>query len=221
MGRSTLNKEFTMLPLHYSLHHITPLLKHYELSQSLQKNIWLKMDCYQPIQSFKIRGIGHLCMHAKQQGYTHLVAASGGNAGYAAAYAAEQLGMQATVFMPNHISIHTQNKLKHLNAKVVITGVSIDEAQEAAQAYVTEHNAFFVPPFNHPLIWEGHISLIDEIHQQMRHQTQQQPDAIVLSVGGGGLLCGVMQGLEKYGWQDTVVITSETLGTNQGCPIKT
>jgi L-serine/L-threonine ammonia-lyase len=196
---------------HLALHHITPLLKQYAISQTLHKDIWLKMDCYQPIQSFKIRGIGHLCVHAKQQGYTHLVSASGGNAGYATAYAAYQLGMQATVFMPKHISIHTQNKLKQLNASVVIVGDSIDEAQQVAQTYVSEHNAFFIPPFNHPLIWDGHVSIVDELYTQMQHK----PDAIVLSVGGGGLLCGIMKGLEKYHWQhDVAVITSETLGTN-------
>ena len=58
-----------------------------------------------------------------------------------------------------------------------------------------------------PLIWEGNASLVDELVAE-----GIKPGAIVLSVGGGGLLCGVQRGLERHGWQDVRIIAVETEG---------
>jgi L-serine/L-threonine ammonia-lyase len=200
------------------LHCITPTIKHEALSIELNKNIWLKMDCYQPVLSFKIRGIGHLCEQAKQQGYTDLVAVSGGNAGYAAAYAGLHLGMSATVFMPAHISGVTKQKLMQLGANVEQVGDSFDDAYIAANAYIAKHKAFFVHPFDHADIWTGHSTLVDELVHQVTQPLStaniNKPQAIVLSVGGGGLMCGVIQGLIKHGWGDVKIIAVETQGTN-------
>jgi L-serine/L-threonine ammonia-lyase len=65
----------------------------------------------------------------------------------------------------------------------------------------------FLHPFDDPLLWEGHDSLIDEVKQ-----SGVKPDAVVLSVGGGGLLSGVVQGLQRNGWGDVPVIAVETEG---------
>ncbi len=194
------------MPLHYN----TPLIKHYNLSNQLNKNIWLKMDCFQPVQSFKIRGIGKLCVNAKEKGYSHLVSASGGNAGYATAYSGYCLNMSVTVFMPNNAAISTQNRLKELGANVILSGDSLDDAQKSALEYAEKYAAFFVPPFNHPIIWEGHSTIIDELTEQM----EEQPDTIVMSVGGGGLMCGIIQGIDRHNWENVKIITSETIGTS-------
>jgi L-serine/L-threonine ammonia-lyase len=66
----------------------------------------------------------------------------------------------------------------------------------------------YVSPFDHPLIWEGHATLVDELVSEI-----DRPDAIVLSVGGGGLLCGVIEGLRRTGWQDVPILAVETEGT--------
>ena len=55
----------------------------------------------------------------------------------------------------------------------------------------------YVSPFDHELLWEGHSTLIDELAS-----ANCKPDAIVLSVGGGGLLCGVYQGLKRHDWSE-------------------
>ena len=67
------------------LHLQTPVFENPAINQRLNKKIYLKMECYQPVGSFKIRGIGALCQEAVQSGVDHLVCSSGGNAGYAAA----------------------------------------------------------------------------------------------------------------------------------------
>lgn len=55
---------------------------------------------------------------------------------------------------------------------------------------------------------EGHSSIVKELKETMT----EKPGAIVLAVGGGGLLCGVVQGLAEVGWRDVPVITMETIG---------
>ena len=82
------------------LHVRTPLIESLPLSTRTGKRILLKMENLQPAGSFKIRGIGLLCEQGKRDGIGHFVSSSGGNAGYAAAYAGKQLGIQTTVFVP-------------------------------------------------------------------------------------------------------------------------
>ena len=55
-----------------------------------------------------------------------------------------------------------------------------------------------VSSFNDPILWEGHASMISEIH----HQLHQKPDAIFCSVGGAGLLGGIIIGCKNVGWDD-------------------
>ena len=66
-----------------------------------------------------------------------------------------------------------------------------------------------IHPFDDPLLWQGHASLIDEIASVHR-----KPGAVVLSVGGGGLLAGVVEGLRGNGWHDVPVIAVETEGAS-------
>lgn len=58
--------------------------------------------------------------------------------------------------------------------------------------------SILVPAYDHELLWEGHSSMIQEIARQL----PKRPDAIFCSIGGGGLLGGVIIGCEKQGWDD-------------------
>ena len=73
------------------------------------------------------------------------------------------------------------------------------KAREAAQEAGGE-NCLYCPPFDHPLIWEGNASLMHEIAAKVNEIGQV--DAVVVSVGGGGLLCGIQAGIESLGWID-------------------
>jgi len=66
---------------------------------------------------------------------------------------------------------------------------------------------FFIHPFDDPLLWRGHASMIDEIAA-----TGVKPEAVVLSVGGGGLLCGAIEGLHRNHWTDVPIVAVETKG---------
>ncbi len=191
-----------------SLHIKTPLLSSLPLSKKSGKTIYLKCENLQPSGSFKIRGIAKLCQQWQALGKTELVCSSGGNAGYSAAYAAKQLGMGVTVFVPESTHPIFIQALMSLEAKVKIIGQAWDEANQAALAFNDKVSGGFIPPFDHPTIWAGHASLMTELHQQM----PKQPDLIILAVGGGGLLCGVAEGLHQVGWQSTAILAVEPTG---------
>ncbi|HRK85320.1 pyridoxal-phosphate dependent enzyme [Alcaligenes sp. SDU_A2] len=189
------------------LHLDTPLLYSHALSEQLNKQLWLKMDALQPSGSFKIRGIGYACQHYAQQGKTRFVSSSGGNAGIAVAYAGRRLNIPTLVVVPETTSEHARRLIQREKAELLVVGRNWNEANDHAQALLQENDAF-IHPFDDPLLWKGHASLIAEVAAQ-----GIRPDAILLSVGGGGLLSGIAQGMQDHGWQDTPIIAVETHGT--------
>jgi L-serine/L-threonine ammonia-lyase len=190
------------------LHIHTPLIESLPLSERTGRRIWLKMENLQPAGSFKIRGIGLLCEQGKRDGVSRFVSSSGGNAGYAAAYAGRKLGVQTTVFVPETTPPDARRKIASQGAEVQVAGRVWDEADLEARALAEKVEGLYISPFDHPLIWEGHATIVDELAREI-----EKPDAIVLSVGGGGLLCGVIEGLRRNGWQDVAVLAVETEGT--------
>lgn len=190
------------------LHIHTPLLASRPLSLICGRSIKLKLDAMQPPGSFKIRGVGHACLTYYRQGARRFISSSGGNAGIAVAYAGRCLSLPVTVVVPETTSIRAQELLKMEGANLIVKGASWQEANAHAQSMVGPQDAF-LHPFDDPLLWEGHASLIDEVALD-----GQKPDAVVLSVGGGGLLAGVIKGLRRHGWHDVPVIGVETEGAD-------
>jgi L-serine/L-threonine ammonia-lyase len=190
-----------------SLYIQTPVYTNPEIDAALGKTVYFKMECYQPVGSFKARGIGALCREAAVSGKGRLISSSGGNAGYAAAYAGRQLGVDVTVVVPESTSEMARRRIESEGAELIVRGAAWDEANVYAQRLAQEVNGAFIPPFDHPTIWQGNATLVDEAARQC-----PKPDAVVLSVGGGGLLCGVVEGLHRNGWADVPVIAVETEG---------
>lgn len=189
------------------LHLQTQLINNLRLSEALNKTILFKMDCWQHSGSFKNRGISVLCEQLVAMGSKELICSSGGNAGLAVAYAGRSLGVPVTVFVPETTSKPAIERIRLEGATIKIVGKVWDEADAAARAEVETRKAGYVPPFDHPLIWEGHASIVDELTLET-----EKPDAIVLSVGGGGLLCGIAHGLKRHGWEDVPILAVETEG---------
>lgn len=190
-----------------ALHNKTPLFYAHELSSQLNKKIYFKMDCHQPTGSFKIRGVGKRCQEAVEQGYEHLVIASGGNAGLATAYAGWKMGIKTTVVVPTTTKEFMQAKIAALGATVKVFGEAWNDANVFAQSLVKKEKAIYIPPFDHPTIWTGNASVIDECDAEMA-----PPDVVIVAVGGGGYFCGVMEGVLQNNWKNTTVITAETDG---------
>jgi L-serine/L-threonine ammonia-lyase len=190
------------------LHLETPLIESRALGRRVSQRVWLKMEALQPCGSFKARGIGFACQRYVSYGRRRLVSSSGGNAGLAVAYAGRRLGVPVTVVVPHSTSERARQLLRDEAAEVVVFGQSWQEAHEHAQTLL-DADAAYLHPFDDPLIWEGHASLVNEVLA-----SGLEPEAIVLSVGGGGLLCGVAMGLEKAGRSNVTIVTAETAGAD-------
>lgn len=189
-----------------ALHIETPLIESRPLGAAASRSVWLKLEALQPSGSFKLRGIGHACETYKAQGARRFVSSSGGNAGLAVAYAGRLLEIPVTVVVPETTTERAKELLRLEGADVIVQGVSWQEANDYAHSLMGAADAF-LHPFDDPLLWHGHATLVDEIAR-----TGLKPDAIVLSVGGGGLLSGVVEGLHRNGWHDIPVIAVETEG---------
>jgi len=189
------------------LHIETPLVESLPLCRKVEGRVWLKMESQQPSGSFKLRGIGNACRTHAASGAEGFLCSSSGNAGIAVAYSGRKLGLPVTVIVPETTSSRAIELIEQEGARVVMRGASWQEAHEYA-AEVLEAGWEYIHPFDDPLLWSGHATIIDEtVRQGVR------PDAVVISVGGGGLLCGVIQGLRRNGLPAMPVIAVETEGT--------
>lgn len=188
------------------LHHRTPLLPSTSLSQHLGAEVWLKLESAQPPASFKIRGMGCVAERAVAAGAERLVTSSGGNAGLAVAWAGRQLGVPVLVVVPGRTSALMRDRIAAEGAEVLVHGEVWDDAHEHAIALARE-GGHLVHPFDHPDVWDGNATLIHEVAEAM-----PKPGSVVVSVGGGGLLVGVLQGLREVGWADVPVLGVETHG---------
>lgn len=189
------------------LHHATPLLPSTALEACAGVPVWLKLESSQPSASFKLRGMGLAAERAVARGATQLVSSSGGNAGYAVAWAGRSLGVPVTVVVPRSTGARMRGLIAAAGAEVRVHGAVWDEAHQAAIALAEETGGALLHPFDHPDIWEGHASLMAEVAE-----AGLRPARVVVAVGGGGLLCGVLQGLEAAGWSDVPVLAVETEG---------
>lgn len=189
-----------------ALHIETPLLESRPLSLASGRSVWLKMDALQPPGSFKIRGIGAACEHHAGNGKKRFVSSSGGNAGIAVAYAGRRLSIPVSVFVPETTSEWAKSLIRQEGAEVFVHGASWQEANERALEAV-DAEAAFIHPFDDPLLWTGHATMIDEAVR-----AGVSFDAVVLSVGGGGLMAGVAEGLTRNGLGDIPIIAVETEG---------
>jgi L-serine/L-threonine ammonia-lyase len=189
------------------IHVVTPLWESQPLSAALGARVLMKMEALQPIGSFKARGMGAACQASWEAGARRLVCASGGNAGYAVAYAGRQIGIPVTIVVPKTTPAWMQDLIRRQGAAVLVHGDSWDDAHAYATALADKEQAAYIHPFDDPRVWQGHASIIHEVAE-----AGVKPSAIVVSVGGGGLLCGLLEGMHQVGWTAVPVLAVETEG---------
>ncbi|KAJ3268907.1 DNA helicase mcm9 [Terramyces sp. JEL0728] len=195
--------DFTFVQMYES----TPLLT----VKKGDNEFYLKLDNLQPSQSFKMRGISNcISTHLKQNPQlTTIISSSGGNAGLSATIVAVRLGLKVIVYCPTTTSQQTIQRLEKEGAQVVSVGQVWDMTHLEALKKVEElgEHGFYVHPFEHPDTWMGHSSIVSEIF------SHTSPDIIICSVGGGGLLCGILTGLIEHK-ANTIVYCVETFGAH-------
>jgi threonine dehydratase len=171
--------------------------------------VWLKLEFMQHTGSFKARGAFNRILAAAEAGELPaegVIAASGGNAGLAVAYAAKSLNVPAEVYVPTTAPTVKVTKLGAFGATVVQHGTEYAEAYEAATKRAVETGALFCHAYDQLEICAGQGSVAVELLDQLG-----QVDTVVLAVGGGGLMAGVATALEG---QTTVVgVEPETIPT--------
>ncbi len=190
------------------LHIETPLIESVPLSKRVKSKVWLKMEALQPSGSFKLRGIGMACQHYSSEGAKRFISSSGGNAGIAVAYSGRKLGVPVTVVVPVTTTEGAITAIRDEKADVVIKGETWQEAHQYSLE-LTGSGSVYIHPFDNPLLWAGHATIIDEVRKLNLH-----PDAVVLSVGGGGLLCGTIEGLNNNNMPNVPILAVETEGAD-------
>jgi len=188
------------------LHSETPLIESTSLSHHVSGRVWLKMESLQPSGSFKMRGVGHACNTYHQKGARKFISSSGGNAGIAVACCGKALKVPVTVVVPESTTQRAIEMIRQEDAHVIIHGRTWQEAHTYSLT-LTDSDSAHIHPFDNPLLWTGHSTLIDDICKQ-----GLSPDIVVLSVGGGGLLCGILEGLHHNGLSHIPVLAVETQG---------
>lgn len=152
--------------------------------------VWLKCEFMQHAGVFKTRGAFNRLLAARERGELDetigIVAASGGNAGLANAYAAAVLGVPARVFVPTTAPAVKVSRLREYGAEVVQVGAEYAEAYDAATAFVGRSGAVFCHAYDQVDIAAGAGTLAEEILDAAPSIT-----AVVVAVGGGGLFAGV------------------------------
>ncbi|MBL0426268.1 threonine/serine dehydratase [Ramlibacter alkalitolerans] len=156
------------------------------------REVWLKLEHLQVSGSFKARGMyNRLLAHPIPA--SGVIVASGGNAGIATAAAARALGVKCEVFVPTVSSAAKQRKLRELGADVVVTGAAYADALEACLARQRETGALLTHAYDQPEVVAGAGTLALE----MEEQGGRTPEAVLVSVGGGGLIAGIAAWFEQ------------------------
>lgn len=173
--------------LHYS-HFIrqTPLWKLPGKALGIDcAEVWLKLEHLQTGGSFKARGMLNRLL-SNPIPASGVIVASGGNAGIATAAAARELGVACEVFVPEISSPAKRARLAGLGARVVVGGAAYADALQACLARQQQTGALLTHAYDQPEVLVGAGTMALEIEAQ-----GGLPDAVLVSVGGGGLIGGV------------------------------
>lgn len=169
----------------------TPLVHSTTLSDELGAAVYLKMECLQKTGSFKPRGaFNKLLSLTEEERRRGVVGVSGGNHAQGLAYAARQLGVQATICMPETTPQNYLSATEGYGATIVLAE-DIRAAFRAAERYRSE-GSVIVHPFDDPLVASGQGTIALEILQDLPSVSR-----IYISIGGGGLIAGMAAALKE------------------------
>src|SRR3954469_14334528 len=166
---------------------VTPVYGSETFGRLVGTRVWLKAENLQRTGSFKIRGaVNKLSTLGEAERTAGVIAASAGNHGQAVAWAARELGIAATVFMPLDAPMAKVEATRNYGAETVLSGAMFDDALAEGAARAEETGATFVHAFEDADVIAGQGTLGLELAEQL-------PDAqtFLLPIGGGGLAAGI------------------------------
>jgi threonine dehydratase len=167
--------------------YLSPCARSETLSRLTGTSAYLKLDNLQMTGAYKERGaLNKLLLLPAAERDRGLITASAGNHAQAVAYHAGRLGVTATIVMPEATPIMKVANTRSHGARVVLHGANYDEAYAEARRLEQVERLTFVHPFDDPHVIAGQGTVALEILEQ-----EPETDAIVVPVGGGGLVSGV------------------------------
>ncbi|HNI44221.1 MAG TPA: threonine ammonia-lyase IlvA, partial [Chitinophagales bacterium] len=170
---------------------ITPLQHNPNLSERHQCNVFLKREDLQPVRSYKIRGAYNRMLNlTPEQAQQGVVCASAGNHAQGVAYACQQLGIQAEIYMPTTTPSQKIRQVERIGKNfvhVVLAGDTYDAAYSAAQSYCDAQKKVFIHPFDDSDVIEGQGTVAVDILNTFKGDI----DYLFVPIGGGGLSAGV------------------------------
>ena len=172
---------------------VTPMESSRFLSTVLGAPVYLKCENLQRTGSYKIRGAyNRMSKLTDEEKACGVVTASAGNHAQGVAFAARELGIKATIFMPVGVALPKLQATRDYGADVILRGHTVTEPLLAAAAYAKETGAILIPPFDHADVVTGQGTLGLEILDQV-------PDleTVIVPIGGGGLISGVASALKQ------------------------
>jgi threonine dehydratase len=165
----------------------TPVYGSETLSRRVGRKVWLKAENLQRTGSFKVRGaVNKLSLLGGEERAAGVIAASAGNHGQAVAWAARELGIKSTVFMPQDAPMAKVEATRNYGADTVLAGAGFDDALAAALDRAREASATFVHAFEDEAVIAGQGTIGLELAGELR-----EVETFVLPVGGGGVAAGI------------------------------
>lgn len=171
----------------------TPLVQSYYLGGALSgiddgRSYFFKLESMQRAKSFKIRGALSVMLALTEEERARGVGAiSSGNHGSSVAYAAQMLGIPATIIVPETTPRSKLDKIAYFGGKVHQVGRTYDEAHAAGLAYIAERGLTYVDAYyDDPRLYGGQGTIALELLEQL-----PEVDTIVVPIGGGGLSTGI------------------------------
>jgi threonine dehydratase len=165
----------------------TPLERSRWLSEELGADVWLKLECLQLTGSFKLRGaMAKLSQLSAEERARGVLTVSAGNHGLGVAYCAEALSLDARIVVPRSASPAKVAAIRRYAVTLIERGETYDEAERAARQMEMESGATFVSPYNDAEVIAGQGTVALELLEDA-----PDLDAIIVPVGGGGLIAGV------------------------------
>ena len=172
---------------------VTPVYGSETFTRMCGREVWLKAENLQRTGAFKVRGaVNKIATLTDEEKRAGVVAASAGNHGQAVAWAAREAGARAAIFVPQDAPMAKVDAARNYGAHVELVGEYFEQALDAARTYVEESGATFVHPFEDPLVVAGQGTIGLELAEQV-----PDAEAVVVPVGGGGVIGGIALALRE------------------------
>jgi len=170
----------------------TPLALAPYLSELCECEVYLKKENLQVTGAFKIRGAyNKIASLTLEQHASGVIAASAGNHAQGVALSASKFKTKAIIVMPESTPLTKVNGVKYYGAEVILHGANYDEAYAYAREYGEKHSLTFIHPFEDTKVIAGQGTVALEILEKC-----ESLDAIIIPVGGGGLIAGMSEAIK-------------------------